>query len=214
MRNILALFLFLLLGCAEVPNLEDSLNNSSMHPRVPIVTRLSYSVQSINTSLSAPFASSIVLYPDSQTGICSDIANTAELTLEGTFDETRTQSIEVVGITNQNFVLSGDQFTLRFCAATGSSVIRITATAANQKKSDPVEFSLSLTPALGTIGFGLAKYPSPGFRVEALGPSLTSLTSGSWTAQSLTMSAINTNQTSGAWNLSVGFTPVLKEVHP
>lgn len=222
MRFRLSLYLimlcFFLSGCNPPPDLQEVLNQGQP-PHKPVVTRLSYEAQSSVLSLSAPFSASIVLYPDFQTGICSAVVNTAQLTLEGTYDESGTKSIEAVGITTQNATLSNGSFSLRICVALGSSAVKIVAIAENKKVSDGVEFSLNLTPSMGTIGFGLAKYPNPGFRVESLAASSTSLSSGAWTAQSMAMSSISVNQaqvSSGisSWNLSLGFVPLLKEVQP
>lgn len=205
-------------GCNAPPDLQELLNQGQP-PKKPVVTRLLYEAQSSVLTLTAPFSASLVLYPDFQTGICSAVANTAELTLEGTYDVSGTNSIEAIGITTQNATLANGSFSLRFCVALGSSSIKIIATAENSKVSDEVELSLNLTPSMGSIGFGLTKYPNPGFRVESLAANSTSLTGGVWTAQSMSMSSISVNQaqvSSGisSWNLSLGFVPVLKEVQP
>lgn len=209
---------FFLSSCNAPPDLQEALNHNRPL-RVPTLTQLQYEAQSSVVILTAPFSPSLVLYPDFQTGICSTIVNTAELTLVGTYDESATKIIEAVGIATQNLSLSNGVFTLRFCAVLGSSSIKIVATSEDNKVSDAMEFSLTLTPSIGTIGFGLAKYPNPGFRVESSAASSASLVSGSWTAHSITMSSLIANQAqvssgTSSWSLSLGFVPILKEVQP
>lgn len=218
LKRLALIFFGLLQGCSEPLDLQESLS-ASQPPRLPVVTSLSYSAQSSASSIPAPFSESILVYPDFQTGICSAVTNTAELTLEGTYDERRTKSIEAVGLTTQSFELNNGRFTLRFCAALGSSAVRIVAVSESNKRSDEILFSFNLTPSLATIGFGLAKYPNPGFLMESIASSPESLASGSLTAEAFNLSSIHTSEKSATvgsaqWNLSIGFVSVLKEAQP
>jgi hypothetical protein len=216
-KTFLITSFLLVMGCGAPPNAADAAGGDK-EPETPVLSSVSYLLNSVVTTLNAPIASTLNLQPDMTTGLCSALTNEAEITFLGTYETEKVTQMRITGPLLDDVQLSAGTFTIRACISSGSTAITIVGLTADDVASDPLELSITITPVLRTLAFGHPRYPGPGFRMQSGSASPASLTSNGLTVRQLVVSdsAQTTIASTGntSYTMSVGFSNIVKEVSP
>lgn len=205
-----------LASCA--PEVPKSLDEGATTVTDPVITNLTYTKNSSTQTESAPFTVARNIYPDMNTGFCAVTPNSAEVTLNGTYDSVGTDHLTFTGPMTQQISHSGDTFSIKFCIAPGSVLLSLKAVDAKGNSSSTLKISVLNFPTLSTLAAGHPQYPSPGFRTLGVSTKTASQNGGTVKSRSFSVGEHSTQTILSTGNTSltmeVGFVNIIKQENP